>query len=130
MRLVPPSLRRRVLAHILDIVYQIETMLGELEQIVLLAVLRVGDAAYGVPVHEEIVRLTRRDLTLGTVYKTLSRLEAKGFVRSYEGDPTPQRGGRRTRCFAVTTAGRRSLESTLATLRRMAVGLDVGLEPT
>ena len=102
-------------------------MLGELEQIVLLAVLRVGDAAYGVPVHDEIVRLTRRDLTLGTVYKTLARLEEKGFVRSYEGDPTPQRGGRRTRCFAVTTAGRRSLESSLATLRRMAVGLDVGL---
>ena len=89
-----------------------------------------GNAAYGVPVHDEIVRLAKRDLTLGTVYKTLSRLEEKGFVRSYEGDPTPQRGGRRTRCFAVTTAGRKSLESTLATLRRMAVGLDVGLEPT
>jgi PadR family transcriptional regulator, regulatory protein PadR len=116
--------------HILDIVYQIETMLGELEQIVLLAVLRVGDAAYGVPVHDEIVRLTGRDLTIGTVYKTLARLEDKGFVRSREGDPTPQRGGRRTRCFAVTTSGRRSLESTLAALRRMAVGLDVGLEPT
>jgi DNA-binding PadR family transcriptional regulator len=123
-------LRRDEAAHILDIVYQIATMLGELEQIVLLAVLRVGDAAYGVPVHDEIVRLARRDLTLGTVYKTLSRLEEKGYVRSYEGDPTPQRGGRRTRCFAVTAAGRRSLESTLATLRRMAVGLDVGLEPT
>lgn len=105
-------------------------MLGELEQIVLLAVLRVGDGAYGVPVHDEIVRLTRRDLTLGTVYKTLSRLEAKGLVRSYLGDPTPQRGGRRTRCFTVTTAGRRALETTFATLRRMAVGLDVGLEPT
>jgi len=123
-------LRRRAFTYILDIVYQIATMLGELEQIVLLAVLRVGDAAYGVPVHDEIIRLARRDLTLGTVYKTLSRLEEKGFVRSYEGDPTPQRGGRRTRCFAVTTAGRKSLESSLATLRRMAVGLDVGLEPT
>jgi len=118
------------LAYILDIVYLMDPMLGELEQIVLLAVLRVGDAAYGVPVHEEIVRLARRDLTLGTVYKTLSRLEEKGFVRSHEGDPTPQRGGRRTRCFAVTMAGRKSLESSLATLRRMTVGLDVGLEPT
>ena len=105
-------------------------MLGELEQIVLLAVLRVGEGAYGVPVHDEIVRLARRDLTLGTVYKTLSRLEEKGFVRSYDGEPTPQRGGRRTRCFTVTNAGRKSLESTFATLRRMAVGLDVGLEPT
>jgi DNA-binding PadR family transcriptional regulator len=127
---IPPSLRRIGPAYILDIVYQIRIMLGELEQIVLLAVLRVGDSAYGVPVHDEIVRLTKRDLTLGTVYKTLSRLEEKGFVRSYEGDPTPQRGGRRTRCFAVTITGRRAVESSLAALRRMAVGLDVGLEPT
>jgi len=104
-------------------------MLGELEQIVLLAVLRVGDAAYGVPVHDEIVRLTGRDLTVGTVYKTLSRLEDKGLVRSYEGEPTAQRGGRRTRCFTVTIAGRRALEAALSVLRRMAVGLDVGLEP-
>ena len=129
-KVYPVLLRRPTHAYILDIVYQMSAMLGELEQIVLLAVMRVGDAAYGVPVHEEIVRLARRDLTLGTVYKTLSRLEEKGFVRSYEGEPTPQRGGRRTRCFAVTTAGRKSLESTLATLRRMTVGLDVGLEPT
>lgn len=105
-------------------------MLGELEQIVLLAVLRVGEGAYGVPVHDEIVTLAKRDLTLGTVYKTLSRLEEKGFVRSYEGDPSPQRGGRRRRCFTVTPAGRRSLEAAFATLRRMAVGLDVGLEPS
>ena len=76
------------------------------------------------------MRLSKRDLTLGTVYKTLSRLEEKGFVRSYEGEPTPQRGGRRTRCFTVTTAGRKSLEGAFATLRRMAVGLDVGLEPS
>ena len=68
--------------------------------------------------------------TLATIYKTLSRLEEKGLVRSFEGEPTPQRGGRRTRCFAVTIAGRKALESTFATLRRMAVGLDVGLEPT
>ena len=133
MRRHPPSdqgLRPVALIYILDIVYQIETMLGELEQIVLLAVLRVGEGAYGVPVHEEIVRQAKRDLTLGTVYKTLSRLEEKGFVRSYEGEPTPQRGGRRTRCFAVTSAGRKSLESAFATLRRMAGGLDVGLEPS
>lgn len=105
-------------------------MLGELEQVVMLALMRTGREAYGVPVRDEVQRCTGRDLTLGTVYKTLSRLEEKGLVRSYEGDPTPQRGGRRTRCFAVTTAGRTSLESTFDTLRRMAVGLDVGLEPT
>src|ERR671936_2239148 len=105
-------------------------MLGELEQIVLLAVLRVGRDAYGVPVHDEIERRAGRDLALGTIYKTLERLEEKGFVESYTGEPTPQRGGRRTRCYVVTTAGKRALQATFKSLRRMAAGLDVGLEPT
>ena len=105
-------------------------MLGELEQVVLLAVLRVGKGAYGVPVHDEIRRRAARDLALGTIYKTLSRLEAKGFVESYTGDPTPERGGRRTRCYVVTIAGKRALQASLRSLRRMAAGLDVGLEPT
>jgi len=55
-------------------------MLGELEQLVLLGVLRVGRDAYGVPVHDEIHRRAGRDLTLGTIYKTLTRLEDKGLV--------------------------------------------------
>jgi PadR family transcriptional regulator PadR len=104
-------------------------MLGELEQVVLLAVLRVGSDAYGVPVHDEIQRHAGRDLTLGTIYKTLSRLEEKGLVVSHTGEPTGQRGGRRTRCFTVTATGRRSLQATFRTLRRMAAGQDVGLEP-
>src|SRR3954454_2627344 len=105
-------------------------MLGELEQVVLLAVLRVGKDAYGVPVHDEIQRRAGRDLTLGTIYKTLTRLEDKGLVTSRIGEPTPERGGRRTRCYAVTPAGRRELQASIRTLRRMAAGLDVGLEPT
>ena len=105
-------------------------MLGELEQVVLLAVLRVGKNAYGVPVHDEIQTRDGRDLTLGTIYKTLSRLEEKGLVASHVGDPTPERGGRRTRCYVVTAAGKRSLHATFKTLRRRASGLDVGLEPT
>ena len=104
-------------------------MLGDLEQLVLLALLRVGDGAYGVPIHAELLKSAKRDVTLGTIYKTLSRLEDKGFVRSFEGAPTAQRGGRRTRCFAMTSAGRRTLRASLETLRRMADGLDVGLEP-
>ena len=105
-------------------------MLGELEQLVLLAVLRVGSDAYGVPVHDEIQRRAGRDLTLGTIYKTLSRLEEKGLASSYIGEPTTERGGRRTRCYVVTAAGKRSLDASFKTLRRMAAGLDVGLEPT
>ena len=105
-------------------------MLGELEQIVLLAVMRVGDTAYGVPVHEEIVRLARRDLTLGTVYKTLSRLEEKGFVRSYEGDPTPQRGGRSKRHFQLRAAGVTALREARERMNRMWAGLPDNLKST
>lgn len=103
-------------------------MLGDLEQLVLLALIRVGDGAYGVPIHAELRESAKRDVTLGTIYKTLSRLEEKGYVRSFEGAPTTQRGGRRTRCFAMTAVGRRTLRASMETLRRMASGLDVGLE--
>ena len=104
-------------------------MLGELEQLVLLGVMRAGPDAYGVPVHDEIQRRAARDLTLGTIYKTLTRLEEKGMVTSRIGEPTAQRGGRRTRCYAVTPAGSRALQSSIRSLRRMASGLDVGLDP-
>jgi DNA-binding PadR family transcriptional regulator len=102
-------------------------MLGEFEQLVLLALLRVGDEAYAVPVHEELVRCGR-DLTLGTIYKTLARLEEKGLVESYTGEPTARRGGRRKRLYVVTTAGQRALRQSLVTIRRLAVGLGFGLE--
>jgi DNA-binding PadR family transcriptional regulator len=101
---------------------------GELEQLVLLAVMQAGDDAYGVVVQTAIRRKARRDLTLGTVYKTLSRLEAKGFVSSELGEPTAERGGRAKRYYHVTAAGRRALQQQLSALRSMAAGLDVGLE--
>ena len=82
-------------------------MLGELEQLVILGVLHAGKDAYGVPVHDEIQRRAARDLTLGTIYKTLTRLEEKGIVASRIGEPTAERGGRRTKCYSVTPAGRR-----------------------
>lgn len=103
-------------------------MLGEFEQIVLLAILRVGDDAYGVAITDEIQRETRRDVTLASVYTTLARLEAKGFVASKLGEPTPARGGRRKRYFMVTGAGRRALRGALTALGRMARGLDLGWE--
>ena len=102
--------------------------LGDLEQIVLLAVLRIGRDAYGVSIQEEIASRARRDLTLGTIYKTLSRLEAKGLVASRIGEPTAERGGRAKRHYSVSAGGRRALQSNLSALRRMAAGLDVGLE--
>jgi DNA-binding PadR family transcriptional regulator len=102
--------------------------LGELEQLVILAVLQIGDEAYGVPVQQAIEHRARRQLTLGTIYKTLSRLEAKGFVGSRVGEPTAERGGRAKRFYSVTAAGRRAVRQSLATLRRMSSGLDIGLD--
>jgi len=69
--------------------------LGELEQLVMLALLRLGEDAYGIPVQQELARVARRRATFATVYSTLQRLESKGFVKSRIGDPTPERGGRR-----------------------------------
>ena len=101
---------------------------GELEQLVLLAVMQAGADAYGVVVQAAIHQKARRDLTLGTIYKTLSRLETKGIVTSELGEPTAERGGRAKRYYRVTAAGRRALQHQLSALRAMAAGLDVGLE--
>ena len=105
-------------------------MLGELEQVVMLATLRLGREGYGVTIQEAVHRATGRDLTLGTIHKTLVRLEAKGMVASTMGEPTPQRGGRRKRHFELTAEGLRLLDATLRSLRRMSAGLPVGLEPS
>jgi PadR family transcriptional regulator len=98
--------------------------LGELEQLVLLAIARLGDAAYGVAVRREIVTRTRRDLSFGSVYTILSRLEEKGLVSSHLGDPTPERGGRRKKHYAISAAGRRALQRSLHAIRAMARGID------
>jgi len=102
-------------------------VLGEFEQIVLLAILRVDDA-YGVAITDEIQRETRRDITLASVYTTLARLEEKGFVTSSLGEPTAARGGRRKRYYTVTATGRRALRAAVSTIGRMARGLDLGWE--
>jgi PadR family transcriptional regulator PadR len=98
--------------------------LGEFEHIVLLAVLRLGDTAYGVTVRQEIEIRTGRDVSIGAIYATLSRLEAKGLVKSRAGEPTPERGGRAKRLFRVTALGRRSVNEAQRVLARMLDGLD------
>src|ERR1043166_2096122 len=75
--------------------------LGDFEQLVLRALARIGDRAYGVTIHDEIVRRARRDVTVASVYKTLERLEDKGFVASTIGEPTAERGGRRKKYFRL-----------------------------
>ena len=98
--------------------------LGELEQIVLLAVLRVSPDAYGVPIRLEIEQRTRRSLTVGALYRTLDRLEQKGYVVSWFGDPTPERGGRSKRYFKVQPAGFRALRASREALDAMWDGLE------
>ena len=102
--------------------------IGEFEQLVLLALVRLGDQGYGVSIHNEIVRRARREVTIAAVYKTLERLELKGFAVSTVGEPTAERGGRRKKYFRIQPAGRRALAYALASLRRMADGLASDLD--
>jgi PadR family transcriptional regulator PadR len=104
------------------------TNLGELEQLVLLAIARLGDDAYGVTVRREIAARTRRDLSFGSVYTILARLEVKGFVAAHLGAPTPERGGRRKKHYIVSAAGRRALRRSLDAIRTMARGIDASWE--
>jgi PadR family transcriptional regulator PadR len=97
--------------------------LGEFEQLVLLAVLRLKDGAYAVPIRQEIENRTHRDAARGAVYITLDRLEEKGYLRSYLSDGTPERGGRPRRYYHVTTAGVHALEESWVALRSMWKGL-------
>lgn len=98
--------------------------LGELELLVLLALARLGDDAYGVRVFEEIQRRTGREPALGTIYKALIRLEAKGYLASRLGEPTPVRGGRRKRCYRLLAPGRRALLAEVGAIWRLAHGLE------
>jgi DNA-binding PadR family transcriptional regulator len=90
--------------------------LGEFELMVLLAVIRLGDDAYGVPIAHEIKRHSRREAALGSVYAALERLEQKGLVESRLGERTPERGGRAKRFFHVTAQGERKAREARRTL--------------
>lgn len=98
--------------------------LGELEQMVLLAMVALGDDAYGASIRREIVRRTEREVRSGAIYTVLERLERSGLVASRIGEPTPERGGRRKRHYRMRHDGARALEVSLERMRRMADGLD------
>jgi PadR family transcriptional regulator PadR len=99
--------------------------LGEFEQIVLLAILRLGDDAYGVPIRREIEERAVRSLTVGALYRTLDRLEDKGYITSWFSDPTPERGGRSKRYFRLKPSGVRALADTREALDAMWNGVDL-----
>ena len=99
-------------------------LLGEFEQVVLLAVLRLGDNAYGVTILREIQRQAARTVSRGAVYVTLDRLERKKLVASRLADPTPERGGRAKRYFRVQPAGIAALRDSRRALARLSEGLE------
>ncbi|MGH9141233.1 MAG: PadR family transcriptional regulator [Vicinamibacterales bacterium] len=103
-----------------------EIYLGELEQHILLIVLRLGEEGYANPIGEMLVTSAGRRVARGALYTALERLEIKGLVRSTMGDPLPERGGRARRYFTVTAAGRRALRHS----RRVLLGLWDGLQST
>jgi len=96
--------------------------LGDFEQVVLLAVMRLGPEAYGVSIKREIEQRTGRNVSLGAIYPTMDRLEAKGFVTSHVGAPTAERGGRAKRHFRISAAGLRQLRRSHEMLAAMWEG--------
>jgi PadR family transcriptional regulator PadR len=93
--------------------------LGEFELILLLTILRLGDDAYGVPLARELSTLRGRDVSVGSVYAALDRLELKGLIASRLGKSSPERGGRAKRYFRVSADGIRAVQET----RRVLTGL-------
>src|SRR5579863_5520513 len=99
--------------------------LGEFEHIVVLALVRLGDQAYGVTVRREIEERIGREVSIGAIYATLDRLEEKGYIKSRIGDPTPERGGRSKRFLRVSARGVAAVNRTHQALQKMTAGLSL-----
>ena len=98
-------------------------MLGEFEYLLLSAAARLGEGAYGAAIRREIEGATKRRCSIGALYTTLDRLEAKGLVTTWMGDPTPQRGGRPKRMVRVTGAGIQEAKAFFRAVSRASRGL-------
>jgi|ERR1700678_14945 PadR family transcriptional regulator PadR len=95
-------------------------MLGEFEYVLITAAAGLGDTAYGANIREEIEGATRKSCAIGAIYTTIDRLEAKGLVRTWMGEATPQRGGRAKRMVRVTPAGVRAAEEFYSVVMRVS----------
>jgi DNA-binding PadR family transcriptional regulator len=102
--------------------------LGDFEQLVLLGVLRLGDDAYGAAIRQEIHERSGRDVSINAVYTTLDRLETKGLLHSWTGEPTPQRGGRRRKFYALRPAGLAAMRQAYHAFQSMTDGLEERLD--
>jgi PadR family transcriptional regulator, regulatory protein PadR len=103
-------------------------VLGEFEHLVLLALVRLGNGAYGANILREIRERTQRDVPIGSVYVTLARLEKKKLVVSYVGDPSRERGGRRRKHYILNDPGQRALGRAYRALKAMTSGIERDLE--
>ncbi|HEY5258254.1 MAG TPA: hypothetical protein VIJ12_07705 [Candidatus Baltobacteraceae bacterium] len=99
--------------------------MGEFEHTVLLALIRLGEGAYGAPIRQEIEVQTGRSPAIGAVHATLARLERKGLVRSWIGAPTPERGGKAKRHFKVEPLGLEAVRQARTALERLQSGLAI-----
>lgn len=97
--------------------------LGEFEQLLLFAVLRLGNHAYGVRIRQEIASQTGKDVAAGAVYTGLDRLQTRGFVSSEEAEAAPSRGGRRRKYYRLEREGALALQATYTNVRSMADGM-------
>jgi len=97
--------------------------IGDFEQLILMALIRLGSDAYGVSIRGEIEDRTGRTISPGALYTALDRLETRGLVSSRLGDPTPERGGKRKRLYTVQAAGAQEVSRVFESLRLMARGM-------
>jgi PadR family transcriptional regulator PadR len=104
-------------------------LLGAFEQLVLLALIRLGDNAYGMTIRRQIEEKTKRSVSLGAVYATLDRLESKNYITSREGPDTPERGGRARRYFRIERSGLTALDDSLQAIDTLRAGLPARLAP-
>ena len=102
--------------------------LGEFEHIVLLAILRLGDEAYAIPIRREIEERTGRSVARGALYTALERLESKECLQSRMSEPLAERGGRSRRYFTVTRVGLAEIRNWRRSMLRLWQGLEGRLE--
>jgi PadR family transcriptional regulator PadR len=105
-----------------------KTYLGEFEEIVLLAVARLGAQAYGVSIYDTVEQVAERATSLGAIYTTLERLEQKGMIGSRQGEATPERGGRAKRYYKIEASGVQALHEAERTRASLRAGLVPGLQ--
>ena len=122
------QLSRYILNNVKHTADYLAPVIGEFEQLVLLSLLRLGNGAYGASIRRDIQERTIRDVSIGTIYMTLARLEEKHLICSYVGDPSKYRGGRRRRHYLMDIGGQRALGRAYRTFKAMSEGLQQELE--